>query len=149
MYTGLLSGMVTSLIKSANCPEFYKSYDLTTKYSKRIAVEDYLKPPEQQLGLMECYCSRQTSIYTPWSLFIDTFEIDGEETMVCLKMQFLWFCKDLMGIVIDIGVVFINGMIAILIENLEDFTKHHSRRTLQISAFRQIFILEFLNMGAI
>ena len=46
MYTGLLSGMVTSLIKSANCPEFYKSYDLTTKYSKRIAVEDYLKPPE-------------------------------------------------------------------------------------------------------
>jgi len=41
-----------------------------------------------------------------------------------------------MGMVIDIGVVFINGMIAILIEILEDFTKHHSRRSQQISAFR-------------
>ena len=66
----------------------------------------------------------------PWTLFLDVFEIEGAENRVCLKMQFLWFCRDLMAICIDIGVVFINGMIAILIENLEDFTKHHSRRTL-------------------
>jgi len=45
-------------------------------------------------------------------------------------MQFLWICKDILVVLIDIGVVFINGMIAILIEHLEDFTKHHSRRTL-------------------
>jgi len=35
-----------------------------------------------------------------------------------------------MIMIIDIGVVFINGMIAYLIKNLEDFTKHHSRRDL-------------------
>jgi len=57
MYTGILSDLITNVIKSPDCPEFYSAYDLTTKYSRRIALEDYLKPAEQQLGLMECYCS--------------------------------------------------------------------------------------------
>jgi len=47
MYTGTIAGYITDLIRSADCPEFYASYDLTTKYSKRIALEDYLKPTEQ------------------------------------------------------------------------------------------------------
>jgi len=79
---------------------------------------------------MECYCSLTTSIYFPWTLFLQTFEIKNEEEMICLKMQFLWILKDILIIIIDIGVVFINEMIAILIEHLEDFTKHHSTRTL-------------------
>jgi len=47
MYTETFSDLIDNLIKSADCPEFYKSYDLTTKYSKSIALEDYLKPAEQ------------------------------------------------------------------------------------------------------
>ena len=78
---------------------------------------------------MECYCSKQTSVDKPWTLLMDVFHVDGGEKRICLEMQFLWFCKDVMGMIIEVGVVFINGLIAILIENLEDFTKHHSKRT--------------------
>ena len=44
MYTETLSNFIDKMIKSPDCPEFYKKYDLTTKYSKNIAIEDYLKP---------------------------------------------------------------------------------------------------------
>ena len=46
MYTATIAGAITSIIRSADCPEFYASYDLTTRYSKRIALEDYRKPHE-------------------------------------------------------------------------------------------------------
>ena len=65
----------------------------------------------------------------PWTLFIDKFTYDGSDSRICLLMHTLWFVKKVMAMIMDIGVVFINGMIAILIEHLEDFTKHHSRRS--------------------
>ena len=65
----------------------------------------------------------------PWTLFIDKFTVDGGDSRICLLMHTLWFVKKALAMVLDIGVVFINGMIAILIDWLEDFTKHHSRRS--------------------
>jgi len=47
IYTGILSKAITSIIKSADCPEFYASYDLTTDYSRELALEDFLKNEER------------------------------------------------------------------------------------------------------
>ena len=39
--------MITGLIKSPDCPEYYARYDLTTIWAKNLALEDWLKPTEQ------------------------------------------------------------------------------------------------------
>jgi len=129
MYRGILTKGILSIIKKVDCPEFYLSYDLTTDYSRALALEDYLKPEERQLGLMECYCYKVTRMENPWTLG-NVFRIKGAKRYVCLEMQFMWQIKNVLIIIIDIGVVFINGIIAFLIGYLEDFTKHHSRRAL-------------------
>jgi len=129
MYTGILTKVILSIIKKVDCPVFYTSYDLTTDYARSLALEDYLQKEERQLGLMECYCYKETSLINPWTLG-NAFQINGSTSYVCLEMQFMWQLKNVLIIIIDIGVVFINGLIAILIGYLEDFTKHHSRRDL-------------------
>ena len=42
-------------------------------------------------------------------------------------MRALWFIKDIINMVLDVGIVFINGVIAILISHLIEFIKHHSK----------------------
>ena len=42
-------------------------------------------------------------------------------------MRIFWLIKDVIYMLLDVGIVFINGLIAILISHLIEFIKHHSK----------------------
>ena len=74
LFTMYLSGsrfqfFLNSKIPALNC-------DPELEYSKVGAYNDYMKiyRGESPSGLLPCYCSRETSLWTPWSLIPHNFK---------------------------------------------------------------------------
>ena len=65
IYIGGLNKWIGIVIPVAVCPQY--------EFSKEQAYHDYQLPKEKQQGLMGCYCSQNSSIYYPWTLFTVSF----------------------------------------------------------------------------
>ena len=73
IYMGAIGKILQAKIPDATCPSYYVESDPSDVAYQKKAYLDFDLQQEQQSGLMGCYCSRHSSLYEPWTLFMRTF----------------------------------------------------------------------------
>lgn len=61
----------------------------------------------------------------------------------------LWLIKSIILAIVSTSAVLINGLIAKIFKELSEYMKKHTKVEEQSNSFRQIFLMEFSNMGLI
>lgn len=116
------------------------------------------------LGLMGCYCTQDVPVWKFWTLLLHDFadaqaegpvgglvqeEVEVDYTNYCLIWYLRQLLKQVVLFVVATSAVLINGVIADIFKILGQYQKKHTKIEEQSSSFRQIFNMEFINMGII
>lgn len=161
MYISGISLLVEQKIPELACPN-----GVTT--TMKEAFEDKTIANDA-LGLMGCYCSQSVPVWRFWSLLLHHFEeaqlqtseevgvleqvnkkdVKIDYTNYCLLWYMGQLLKQIVFFVVSTSAVLINGIIADIFKILGQYEKKHTKIEEQSSSFKQIFNLEFINMGII
>jgi len=84
IYLDELKRYIASVTPDSSCPkDFAFNRDPESLSYKQEVLDDWLKPVEEQKGLMGCYCFKHTSWSRPWTfLFQRKFylTVEGQES---------------------------------------------------------------------
>lgn len=147
IYLGGVKFVINREVPDLNCPE-------DIEITKAQAYADYHS--ESSLNLMGCYCDEHTTVWALWTLIPHNFNEISEEKLgksdywnYCGWLKLLWFLKEILLFFIKTSAVFINEIVAGFFLYLGKFQKKHTKIEEQETAFIQIFVQEFINMGII
>jgi hypothetical protein len=134
IYIGTLETFITAAVPAVKCPNYFGPEDPNDFEYKKMAYEDFFLPEEKREGLMDCYCSKFSQLYLPWTLFSRVFtdvQLDlGEvpkKRFFCLERRLLWLTKTITLAVVATSAVLINGLISNIFKSLGEYTKKHTK----------------------
>jgi hypothetical protein len=99
---------------------------------------------------MYCYCKEITAFFKPWTYFQSFTDINLDDNRrYCLEASLKQSAKTISLICVSIEAVLINQLISKIFLGLGKYTKRYTKIEEQGISFRQIFFMEYFNMGLV
>ena len=70
LYVSSFKKWMKNNIPRPYCPSYFVFEDPEDKGYKKKMLDDFMAPKEEQNGFMGCYCSKHTSWFLPWTIFM-------------------------------------------------------------------------------